>query len=105
MDGATVSLPQLHWRFDGPIDDEMRHAALAGLPRSTAWRLVAASRDLDRLALSTVRALAGQRAARKPRDTDCGHSDCNETALSDALKWYRALGVRTIRAVDGDRPR
>jgi hypothetical protein len=95
MKQRPASLAELHRRFDGPIEEGMRQAALAGQRRTATWALSTASRDLDRLALSTVSARARQRWAASKRIADRLDDGSAETALKDALSWYRALGVQT----------
>lgn len=98
MQKSPPGLAELHWRFDGPIEEGMRQAALTGRAGSADCILSSASRDLDRLALSTVVARARRRAAARRFDAD--RLDCSEpgTTLKAALLWYRGLGVRTIEA-------
>jgi hypothetical protein len=98
MKPPAMSLAELHRRFDGPIDEGIRQAALSGQHRPASWALSIASRDLDRLALSTVSARARQRAAAVKRTADRLDGASAEMALKDALSWYRTLGVQTLDA-------
>jgi hypothetical protein len=98
MAALTATLAELHRRYDGPIEDRIRQAVLNGQSQSAGRILSSASRDLDRLALSTVLARARRRASAPDRPGVRLAGDASESALAAALLWYRGLGVRTIDA-------
>lgn len=98
MDAQVETLADLHRRYDGPIDDRLRDAALNGRYQPAGCILSRASRDLDRLALSTVVARARLCAGLHARPCDRDGFDPAARALTDALHWYRGLGVRTLEA-------
>lgn len=108
MAAHTATLAEMHRRYDGPIGEGMRQAVLNGQHQSAGRILSLASRDLDRLALSTVLARARRRVDAAERTADARLDRyASEAALAAALLWYRGLGVRTIEArnaVDEARP-
>ena len=99
MGTVGTALAALHRRYNGPIDECIREAVLTGQPRPSEWSLSLASRDIDRLALATVVARAGQRTGTAVAH---GRHERTATALAspDMLLWYRGLGVRTTAARD-----
>lgn len=88
MDRART-LAALYLSFDGPIDERLIQAALTGRPTQPWDTLISASRDLDRLALTTVQALARLRTLSRQRTAAA-------TRLAMGLAFYRQLGVKTI---------
>lgn len=89
MANGAPDLAELHRCFDGPIDERLRRAALSGR-RPVGWDMLAdAGRDLDRLALASVRGLARLRASTGERSPAAAR-------LLLALRFYRSQGVRTI---------
>jgi hypothetical protein len=89
------ALAALHRRYDGPIEARLRETALLGEP-SPDIPLVQASRDLDRLAFSTVASLARLRANAGREAVSRLCAERTVLTLTVALRWYRMVGVQTI---------
>ena len=94
MSPPREALADLHRRYDGPIPDHLRNGALAGTAVAIPTPRQRASRDIDRLALASVQALSGWRAAAATVDTLIRRQpDPMLAPLVRALQSYRDAGV------------
>lgn len=95
MSPPVQTLADLHDRYDGPIADPLRDAALAHRSASAGGCHQRLARDINYLALASVRSLARLRqSVDASPDLSQFQADIRVLRLSSVLRTYRWLGSR-----------
>lgn len=88
-------LADLHLRYDGPITHTLRDAALADGSDIPGRSCPGLNRDINSLALASVRSLARLRQSASAKHDLCHfHNDSRVMRLASALQTYRSVGSR-----------